>query len=189
MSLWFNNVMDRFLFSRYLVLINELPLTILILLLLSRMGLVVPFTWMISFYTWLARPCGLQFAIIRLAEGTDSHGFRFSVKKYHAVLFRCIWILFPEPSLTLYGRPRSVVCEFRFLGMIFDERLTWAPHLRSLRFACQSSLDLLRHLSHTILGADRTTLLRLYLVLECSCLLYCFPSYPFWAMVHFVLPL
>ena len=58
-----------------------------------------------------------------------------------------------------------VVREVRFLDMIFDERLIWVPHLRSLRLACQSPLDLLGHLSHTTWGADRNTLLRLYLVL------------------------
>ena len=43
--------------------------------------------------------------------------------------------VFPEPSLTLYGRPLSVVREVHFFGMIFDERLTCVPHLRSLRLA------------------------------------------------------
>ena len=58
-----------------------------------------------------------------------------------------------------------MVREVRFLGIIFDERLTWVPHLRLLRLACQSPCGLLRHLSHTTWGVDRTTLLRLYLVL------------------------
>ena len=82
----------------------------------------------------------------------------------HAVLFRRTRLVFPEPSLTLYGRLLSVVREVYFLGMIFDERLTWSPHLRSLRLACHSPLDFLRHLFHTTYGADRTTLLRLYLI-------------------------
>ena len=65
--------------------------------------------------------------------------------------------------------------------MIFEKRLTWVPHLRSLRLACQSPLDLHRHLSHTIWGADKTTLLCLYLVLvpsklDCSAYVYCTAS-------------
>ena len=93
----------------------------------------------------------MQLAINRAADFTDSHGFRFSVEKFHVVLFpMVIWS---------YG------LEDRLLGMIFDERLTWAPHLRSLGPACQSPLDLLRHLSHTTWSADRTTLLHLHLVL------------------------
>ena len=99
----------------------------------------------------------IQLSINRVADWTDSHGFRFFVEKSHGFLFRRTRCVFPEPSLTLYGRPLSVVREVRFLGMI-DERLTWVPHLRSVRLAFQSPRDLLRHLCHT-------TLLLLYLVL------------------------
>ena len=44
--------------------------------------------------------------------------------------FSVIPNVFPERSLTLYGRPLSVVHEVCFLGVIFDERLTWVPHLK-----------------------------------------------------------
>ena len=103
-------------------------------------------------------------AINRVADWTDSHDFRFSVEKSHAVLFRRTRRLFSEPSLNLYSRPLSVVSEIRFLGMTFDERLTGAPHPRSVRLEYQSLLDLPRHLSHTTCGADRITLLRVHLV-------------------------
>ena len=103
----------------------------------------------------------MQLAINKVTDLTDS----FSIEKSHAVLFRRTLRVFPEPSLTIYGRLLSVVREARFLGMIFDERLTWVPHLKSLRLACQSPLDLLCHLSYTTWGANRTNLLRLYLVL------------------------
>ena len=86
------------------------------------------------------------------------------MEKSHAKLFVVINV-FPETSLNIYGRLLSVVREARFLGMIFDKRLTWVPHLKSLRLACQSPLNLLRHLSHTTWGVDTTILLRLYLVL------------------------
>ena len=69
----------------------------------------------------------MQLAINRVADWTDFHRFRFSVEKSHVVLS----LVFPEPFFTLYGRPLSVVREVRILGMIFDERLTWAPHLGS----------------------------------------------------------
>ena len=82
----------------------------------------------------------MQLTINRVADWTDSHGFRFSVEKSHAVLFRRTRRVFPEPSFTLYDRPLYVVHEVRFLGMIFDERLTWIPHLRSLHLACQIPL-------------------------------------------------
>ena len=61
--------------------------------------------------------------------------------------------------------PLSVVHDLCFLGMIFNECLTWVPHLKQLRHECQRLPDLLLHLPYTNWGADKTTLLRLYLVL------------------------
>ena len=66
----------------------------------------------------------MQLAINRVADWTESHGFRFSVVKSHAVLFRRTRRVFLEPFLTFYGRFLSVVHEARFLGMIFDKCLT-----------------------------------------------------------------
>ena len=68
------------------------------------------------------------------------------------MLFRRTRRVFPKPSLTLYGLPLSAVREVRFLGMIFDERLTWALHLRPLRLASQSPLDLSPSLIPIYLG-------------------------------------
>ena len=89
----------------------------------------------------------MQLVRNRVADWTDPHGFRFYVEKSHALLFRRTRRVFPEPSLTLYGLLLYVVSEVRFLGMIFDKGLTWAPHLESLLLACQNPLDLLRHSS------------------------------------------
>ena len=61
----------------------------------------------------------MQLAINRVADWTVSHGFRFSVEKSHAVLFRRTRSVFREPSLTLYGCPLPVVREVRFLVMKF----------------------------------------------------------------------
>ena len=108
----------------------------------------------------------MMLAINRVADWTDSRGFRFSVEN-HTLSFSV------APEVCFRNRPLpstvslSVVREVRFLSMIFDERLPWIPHLRSLRLAIQSPLDLLRHLSHTTWAADRTTLL-IYLVLVLS---------------------
>ena len=66
----------------------------------------------------------MQLVINRVADWTDCHGFCYSVEKSHAILFRRTRRVFPESCHTLYGRSLSVVREVRFLGMIFDERLT-----------------------------------------------------------------
>ena len=37
-----------------------------------------------------------------------------------------------DPVLTLYGQPIPVVEETKFLGVIFDKKLTFIPHIKKL---------------------------------------------------------
>ena len=46
--------------------------------------------------------------------------------------------------------------------MIFDKKLSFIPHIKYLKAKCLKSLNILKVLSHTTRGADRTTLLQLY---------------------------
>ena len=51
---------------------------------------------------------------------------------------------------------------FKFLGNLFDRKLSSIPHIKYLKTKCLKALNLLKVLSHTSWGADRTTLLKLY---------------------------
>ena len=46
--------------------------------------------------------------------------------------------------------------------LIFDKKLSFIPHIKYLKAKCLKSLNMLKVLSHTTWGADRTTLLQLY---------------------------
>ncbi|PVD27480.1 hypothetical protein C0Q70_12641 [Pomacea canaliculata] len=70
--------------------------------------------------------------------------------------------MFPNPSITVKGTVLKVVQEVKFLGVIFDRKLSFLPHIKSLRLSCQKALDILRVVGHVSWGADRTVLLRLY---------------------------
>ncbi|KAK3878757.1 hypothetical protein Pcinc_016569 [Petrolisthes cinctipes] len=85
----------------------------------------------------------------------------------------------PAPDLFMYGHRIRCVEETRFLGLLFDKRLTWVPHLRTLKVFCLKALNLLRVLGHTSWVADRATLLRLYHVLIRSKLDYVCEAYSF----------
>ncbi|GFT69900.1 putative RNA-directed DNA polymerase from transposon X-element [Trichonephila clavipes] len=63
---------------------------------------------------------------------------------------------------------RLVKCEVRFLGVIFDSKLTFLPHVLYLRKKCERSLNILKVLSNTLWGADRVSLLRVYQALILS---------------------
>ena len=43
--------------------------------------------------------------------------------------------LHPDPSLTMNGDPIKVVKKMRFLGLVFDSKLSFLPHIRALKGA------------------------------------------------------
>jgi len=55
-----------------------------------------------------------------------------------------------------------VVEETKFVGLVFDRKLTFVPHLRYLGTKCLKALNLLRVVAHTSGGGDQQTLLHLY---------------------------
>ena len=64
--------------------------------------------------------------------------------------------------LDVDGTPIPVVEENKFLGVIFDRKLSFIPHIKQLKAKCQKALNLLRVVAHTDWGADRKVLLNLY---------------------------
>ena len=67
-----------------------------------------------------------------------------------------------DPELYLYGSLIPVVEDFKFLGVLFDRKLSFIPQITYLKAKCLKALNLLKVLSHTDWGADRTVLLQLY---------------------------
>jgi len=67
-----------------------------------------------------------------------------------------------DPVLNLNGVQIPVVAEAKFLGVIFDQKLSFIPHIKALRNKCLKALNLIRVLANTDWGASRKTLLLLY---------------------------
>ena len=66
------------------------------------------------------------------------------------------------PYLRLDGKTLPYVDSVRFLRLIYDHRLNWREHLKFLKDKCFKILNMIRILSNTSWGADRSTLLLLY---------------------------
>jgi hypothetical protein len=60
-----------------------------------------------------------------------------------------------EPDLKLHGTSIPVVTETRFLGLVFDRKLTFVAHIKYLKDRCLKVLSLLRVVAHKDWGADR----------------------------------
>ena len=104
----------------------------------------------------------LQQCINRIEDWALPYGFKFSKSKTQCVHFCQLRKVHDDPELYLYGSLIPVVEEFKFLGIIFDRKLSFMPHIKYLKAKCLKALNLLKVLSHTKWGADRTVLLQLY---------------------------
>lgn len=102
----------------------------------------------------------MQTAIKSLENWSKQTGFLLSSEKTSCVCFSK-----KSPTLPVL-KLNNQILEYRnsvkFLGIIFDRKLTWRPHIDYLRQTCFKTLNLLKTLSHHKWGADTNVLLRIY---------------------------
>ena len=114
----------------------------------------------------------LQHSLNRLGRWCDENGFKFSpfhfcqLRKHHL-----------DPQLYLNSTHIPTIGEAKFLGLIFDSKLSFIPHITSLKSRCTKSLDPIKVLSNATWGADRRVLFRLYRALirsklDSGCIVY-----------------
>ena len=58
--------------------------------------------------------------------------------------------------------PIPVVEDAKLLGPLFDKKFTFIPYIKALKAKCLKVLDVLKVLSNTSWGGDRSVLLNLY---------------------------
>ena len=84
-----------------------------------------------------------------LSHWADTNGFKFSSSKTVCMHFCRLRSAHPNPELTLNGTLIPVVEQTKFLGVIFDNKLTFLPHICYLKEKCVKALNLLRVVAHT----------------------------------------
>ena len=104
----------------------------------------------------------LQQNLNNIQEWATRNGFKFSKSKTVCLHFCQLRKAHDDPVLTLDGQPIPVEEETKFLGVIFDKKLSFIPHIKKLKAKCQKALNLLRVVAHTDWGADRKIILNLY---------------------------
>ena len=109
----------------------------------------------------------LQRALNSISSWTDKNGFTISIPKTVAITFTRKRVI-PDLHLTLNNQPLKFVSHTKFLGMHFDQRMTWKYHIDHLREHCNKTLSLMKKLSHTKWGSDRSALLYLHQTLILS---------------------
>ena len=104
----------------------------------------------------------LQQCLNKIQKWALENGFKFSKTKTQCMHFCQLRRLHNDPVLKLDGVEIPVVDQYKFLGVIFDRKLSFIPHIKYLKAKCHKALQLLRVVAHTDWGADKSTLLKLY---------------------------
>ena len=115
-----------------------------------------------SAYDALSACRDLQRSINSVSRWALNNGFRFSTTKTVAVRFTRSRRQEEIPNLILNGEILPYEDEVKFLGIIFDKKLTWSSHIDNLKRKVRKSLDILKVVSSFDWGADKKSLLRLY---------------------------
>ena len=104
----------------------------------------------------------LQQCLNKLQTWADENGFKFSKTKTVCIHFCKLQRIHIDPILTIDNIAIPVVKEAKFLGITFDSKLSFIPHLRNLKAKCLKAMNLLRVVSHRDWGGDCVTLIKLY---------------------------
>ncbi|GBN04963.1 putative RNA-directed DNA polymerase from transposon X-element [Araneus ventricosus] len=104
----------------------------------------------------------LQNAVNKLVAWCNNNGHAISPEKSRCVHFCWKRGIHLDPVIHINNVAIPVVNDIRFFRDIFDRKLAILPHILHLRKKCERSLYILKVLSRTSWGADRTSLLRIY---------------------------
>ena len=103
----------------------------------------------------------LQQNLNKLQEWSQTTGFTFSTEKTKCIFFSKKTTNV-SPLIKIYGRTLQFHDTVKFLGMTFDNRLTWKPHIQDLVLKCRKGLNILKVLSNRCWGTDTNVLLKVY---------------------------
>nr|CAH7746851.1 unnamed protein product [Callosobruchus chinensis] len=104
----------------------------------------------------------LQNCLDTLPTWATNNGLAFSPDKSTNVHF-CRKRICPRLGIThIDGKEIPCKNSHKFLGVIFDSRLSWNPHITYLKDKCAIDMRLIKMLSHTSWGSHRNSILNIY---------------------------
>jgi hypothetical protein len=117
----------------------------------------------------------LQLDISSIESWCRDWGFVLNINKCMAVIFTRKKNI--TTQLYLNNTPIKFVKTFKFLGFIFDSKLTGSHHINDIILRAKSRINLLKCLSHNDWGSDRKALIAVYRamirsVIDYGCILY-----------------
>ncbi|MDW0237614.1 MAG: reverse transcriptase domain-containing protein, partial [Nitrososphaeraceae archaeon] len=113
----------------------------------------------------------IQLAINSIQNWCNENGFKISIHKTTGVLFSKGNNL-PKITIKIDQEQIKMENKVKFLGVVFDSKLTWKPHIDYIIEKCKKRLNLLRAISGYGWGACKKTMLTIYRALIRSILDY-----------------
>ena len=103
----------------------------------------------------------MQGAVNKVQQWTVQWGFRISIEKTKVMFFTRKKIS-QEFKIMVSGKELERVEIFKYLGVWFDKRLTWAHHIQKMIDKCKRILNVMRCLCGVDWGATRSALKTIY---------------------------
>lgn len=127
----------------------------------------------------------IQRNIDQIQTWCQTWGFKISTEKSCTVIFtnKKQQANSMKP-ITINGKEIKTEQKVKFLGMIFDDRITWEEHVKYIASKCKKRLNLMRCLSGTKWGANKKCQLTIYRTLIRSILDYGSVAYDSAAQTH-----
>lgn len=109
----------------------------------------------------------LQNAINSLTQWSSKSGFKFSPSKTQCIIFNKKKNNLLH-NIHINNIPAAYTNNVCILGMIFDSKFTWTPHLQKLKKSCNNKMKIIKTLSHFTWGAEKNSLILIYKALILS---------------------
>ncbi|KAK3103174.1 hypothetical protein FSP39_017008 [Pinctada imbricata] len=108
----------------------------------------------------------LQKYLNKITSWSTKWGFKISKEKTVAILFGRNTTKYDKEKsnfkLFIQNEPIKVVKSAKFLGVTFDQHLTFKQHFDNISDSCKKALNIMRCVSGSTFGSDKLTLLMLY---------------------------
>ena len=121
--------------------------------------------------------CQLPQCINKITHWANTNRFKISKSKTRCVYFCQLRKMHNDPLIKLEDTEIPVINDYKFLGVIFDRKLSFISHIKYLKTKTTCSQQLLRVVAHTKWGADCQALLQLCRALVRSLLNYAISIY------------
>ncbi len=104
----------------------------------------------------------IQHELDKIEKWTKLWGFKLSPLKSVTILFKTQYQRKQNITLNINQHSIPQKSETKFLGVIFDQNLTWTPHIKHLIERCKLDINILKILTNARWGGGKEALLLLY---------------------------